>query len=80
MFGPTPSQGFFLRHLKNLEMSHVEIQPVAADPRPSFYLEDVQRADFLAITAPSSPAAFAFNDAKDVRVRTSRAAPDSTID
>jgi len=80
MFGPTPSQGFFIRHLKNLEMSHVEIQPVAPDPRPSFYLQDVQRADFLAITAPSTPAAFAFNDAKDVRVRISRAAPDSTIE
>ena len=24
-FGPTPSNGFFIRHLKNLEMSHVEI-------------------------------------------------------
>jgi hypothetical protein len=41
MFGPTPSQGFFLRHMKNVEVSHVEIQPVAADPRaalgsPSF--------------------------------------------
>ena len=80
MFGATPSQGFFVRHVKNLEMSHVEIKPMAPDPRPSFYLEDVQRADFMAITAPSSPAAFAFNDAKDVRVRNSRAAADSTIE
>lgn len=26
-FGPTPSHGFFIRHLKNLEMSHIEIPP-----------------------------------------------------
>ncbi len=79
MFGPTPSQGFFLRHLKNLEMSHVEIRPEKPDPRPSFFLDDVQRADFLAITAPSEPAAFALNNATDVRVRLSRAAADLTV-
>ena len=25
MFGTMPSSGFFLRHIRNLEMSHVEI-------------------------------------------------------
>ena len=54
-FGPTPSNGFFIRHLKNLEMSHVEIAPATPDPRPAFWLEDVHRADFFAITAPRSP-------------------------
>jgi len=78
MFGPTPSQGFFFRHMKNLEVSHAEIQPVAADPRASFYLEDVHRADFVAITAPSTPSAFSINNSSDVRIRLSRAAPDST--
>ena len=78
MFGPTPSQGFFLRHMKNVEVSHVEIQPVAADPRASFYLEDVHRADFVAVTAPSTPSAFSINNSSDVRIRISRAAPDST--
>jgi polygalacturonase len=78
MFGPTPSQGFFLRHMKNVEVSHAEIQPVAADPRASFYLEDVHRADFVAITAPSTPPAFSIHNSSDVRIRISRAAPDST--
>src|ERR1700733_6028396 len=26
MFGPMPAQGFYLRHIRNLEMSHVEVQ------------------------------------------------------
>jgi len=78
MFGPTPSQGFFLRHMKNVEVSHAEIQPVAADPRASFYLEDVHRADFVAITAPTTPPAFSMNNSSDVRIRLSRAAADST--
>jgi hypothetical protein len=78
MFGPTPSSGFYLRHLKNIEMSHVELAPVAPDPRPSFTLEDVHRADFIAITAPSTPPAFSINKSSDVRILMSRAAPDST--
>jgi len=79
MFGPMPAQGFFLRHIDRIEMSHVEIQPAAPDPRPSFYLVDVNRADFIAITAPNTPPAFSFHDAKDVRVRISRAAADLTL-
>ena len=76
MFGGTPSHGFYLRHIKNLEMSHVEIKPLAADARPAIYTEDVTRADFFAITAPSSPAAFSFNKSADIRVMMSRAAAD----
>ena len=79
MFGPMPSQGFFLRHIQNLEMSHVEIQPVAPDARPSFSLLDVHRADFFAITAPTSPSAFALNQVTDLRVAFSRATPDTVL-
>ncbi|SFR99489.1 Polygalacturonase [Granulicella pectinivorans] len=79
MFGPMPSQGFFLRHIRNLEMSHVEIEPVAPDPRPSFSLLDVHRADFFAITAPTSPAAFHLDQVTDLRIAFSRATPDVTL-
>jgi hypothetical protein len=58
-------------------MSHVEIHPAAPEPRPSFYLEDVHRADFVAVTAPTTPPAFSINKSTDVRILISRAAPDS---
>jgi polygalacturonase len=81
MFGPqTPSQGFFLRHITNLEMSHVEIQPATPDQRPSFYLEEVNRADFIAVTAPTTPPAFALNKVADLRILLSRAAKDTQLD
>jgi len=80
MFGPMPAQGFFLRHIRNLEMSHVEIAPMTPDARPAFVLTDVDRADFLAITAPRSPAAFALRSATDVRIHLSRAAKDAVIE
>jgi polygalacturonase len=81
MFGPTtPSQGFFLRHVTNLEMSHVEIQPATSDQRPSFYLEGVNRADFIAVTAPTTLPAFALNKVTDLRILLSRAAKDTQLD
>ena len=77
-FGPTPSNAFFIRHLKNLEMSHVEVAPQNADPRPAFYLEDVHRADFFAITAPPQPN-FSLHNVSDLRILWSRAAKDTTL-
>jgi polygalacturonase len=79
MLGTLPAHGFYFRHVNRLEMSHVEVQPAAPDARPCIVTDDVHRADFFAITAPSTPPAFSFNKSTDIRVLMSRAAPDSTI-
>jgi polygalacturonase len=79
MFGPMPAQGFFLRHIRNLEMSHVEVQAMQPDPRPSFFLENVNRADFIAVTAPSGIPAFHLDKVTDLRILLSRAAPDTQL-
>jgi polygalacturonase len=80
MFGPMPACGFFLRHVRNIEMSHVEIAPVADDARPAFYLKNVERADFFAVTAPRGvQGAFSLNDVKDLRIGWSRAAADTNL-
>jgi polygalacturonase len=78
-FGQTSSHGFFIRHLKRLEMSHIEIAPLNDDPRPAFWLEDVHRADFFAITAPMQPN-FALSKVTDLRILWSRAAKDTTLE
>ncbi|HEV2711115.1 MAG TPA: glycoside hydrolase family 28 protein [Edaphobacter sp.] len=80
MFGPMPAGGFFFRHVRNLELSHVEVASMNPDPRPSFYLEDVNRADFIAVTAPTTNPAFRFNKVTDLRVLLSRAAKDTQMD
>jgi polygalacturonase len=80
MFGPMPSQGFYLRHIRNLEMSHVEIQSLQPDPRPSFFLEGVNRADFIAVTAPTANPAFHLDKVTDLRILLSRAAKDIQLD
>ncbi|HEX4308503.1 MAG TPA: glycoside hydrolase family 28 protein [Acidobacteriaceae bacterium] len=80
MFGPMPSQGFFLRHIRNFEMSHVEIAAASPDPRPSFYLDSVNRADFIAVTAPKGVSAFHLDKVTDLRILLSRAAKDTQLD
>jgi polygalacturonase len=79
-FGTMPASGFFLRHVHNVEMSHVEIANSTPDARPAFYLADVERADFFAITAPhGSEGAFSLHGVKDLRIGWSRAAGDATL-
>jgi polygalacturonase len=79
MLGTLPAHGFYFRHVNRLEMSHVEVRPTGPDARPAIYTDDVHRADFISITAPSTPPAFSFNNSSDVRVLMSRAAPDSKL-
>lgn len=55
MFGVIPSSGFFFRHVKNIVLRDVQLSSQKPDFRPIFYLEDVQGADFLRVTAPLQP-------------------------
>jgi hypothetical protein len=66
--------------MRNLEMSQVEIANSAADARPAFYLQDIDRADFFAITAPrGTEGAFALHDVKNLRIGWSRATADTNL-
>ncbi len=79
-FGVTPSTGLFFRHIRNLEMSHVEIANRTADARPPFYLGGVDRVDLFAITGPRvSGGAILLNDVKDLRIGWSRATADVVL-
>jgi len=60
MFGTMPAQGFYIRHVKNIAMSHIDIEAMVADARPVFVLGDVRDADFLRIRAPQAAAGSAF--------------------
>src|SRR5207245_3502518 len=51
-FGPLPAQHFYLRHVRNIELSNIEVASLAADARPSFWLGDVSGADFVHVKLP----------------------------
>lgn len=79
-FGKLPATGFFLRHIRNLEMSNIEIATEHSDARSAFWLDDVEGPDFFRIKTPSSPApAFHLNSAREFRVFGSRRIKDQQL-
>ena len=80
MFGVTPSQGFFIRHVNGLEMSGVKIESAASDARPVFVLDDVQGADFRFLKLPvGQQSAFWLSGVRDFIVFRSKPVPDTEL-
>jgi len=79
MFGTMPSQGFYIRHVNNIELSGVEIAAMAEDARPAFVLQNVEGADFFHIKSPASSAAIETRDCTDVEARWVRGMKDGKV-
>jgi polygalacturonase len=56
MFGATPAQGFFIRHVEGLKMTNVEVTAMAADPRPLIVMDDVRRSLLQSVEGGSGTA------------------------
>src|SRR5579863_1517389 len=82
MFGAMPSHGFFLRHVKNISVSNVEIAALKEDSRPAFVLQDVHSADFFRIRTPrvANVPTFALTDVTDFTVARSKPVSDTQLD
>ena len=81
MFGTMPAYGFFIRHVRDLEMSEVEVRTMKEDLRPAFVLEEVEGADFLHVKAQRAAdvATFALKNVQDFTVNLSRPVPDTHL-
>jgi polygalacturonase len=51
MFGELPAYGFFIRHIKGLQMRDVEVSYLSPDLRPAFVLNNVKGAEFIHVKA-----------------------------
>ncbi len=82
MFGATPSNGFYIRHVNGLEMSNVEVIAAKPDARPAFVLDDVKGCDFWHIKAPANAAAgtFFLKQVEDFNLRNCNTAPDTRLE
>jgi len=81
MFGPTPAHGFYIRHARHVELSHVEIATVQPDARPAIVMEDVDRADFFNLEAPYTKGqpTISVRDLTDLRVLQNRHIDDVNV-
>lgn len=82
MFGVTPSHGFFIRHVRGLEMNGIKIECLEEDARPAFVLEDVHGADFSRINVPRSGdrPVFVLNNVENFSVTGSKSVPDTKLE
>lgn len=82
MFGEMPAYGFFIRHVKGIEMSDVEVSYMKEDLRPAFVLNDVKGADFYRIKAQHAPdvPTFALTNVENFSVQQSAHLPDTRLD
>ncbi|MGD1079166.1 MAG: glycoside hydrolase family 28 protein [Candidatus Sulfotelmatobacter sp.] len=81
MFGTTPAQGFFVRHVRGLEMDGIKIEHANEEARPAFVLNDVQGADFERVKVPAAAGVptFVLKDVRDFSVFRSKPVPDTEL-
>ncbi|HEX4425817.1 MAG TPA: glycoside hydrolase family 28 protein, partial [Terriglobales bacterium] len=80
MFGMTPAHGFFIRHVRGLEMSDIKIVCEKEDARPAFVLEDVVNADFFRVKLPETTnPSFALKNVEHFSVSKSMPVPDTEL-
>jgi len=81
-FGPMPAHGFYIRHVKDIELRDVDIKYMKDDLRPAFFLDDVRAAYFARIKAAHAPdvSSFVLRNVEDFRIRDSMPVPDTHLD
>ena len=68
MFGNMPSQGFYVRHVKNVSISDIEIASLTEDARPAFIFQNVEGADLFHIKTPQNSPVLEMHASTEVNV------------
>lgn len=82
MFGELPAYGFFIRHVKGLQMRDVELSYLKPDMRPPFWINDVTGLSLINLRAQreSEVPAFVFKDVSDFSILQSWPLPDQRLE
>jgi hypothetical protein len=80
-FGDVPAGGFYVRNVKNIEFSNMEIAWDRPDARPVFLLRNVDGAEFFRIKTPKglSNPVFDLDKVQDFSVTSSRSVKDTYL-
>jgi len=81
-FGPLPAHGFYIRHVKGIEIKDVEVRPMKPDMRPGVVLEDVEGAELIHIKLPKTAdvPSIVLKNVKDFSITQSKPVPDTHVD
>jgi polygalacturonase len=67
MFGITPASGLFLRHVRNIQLSSIEIAVRSPDKRAAIWASDVDHLDVFRMKAPQSAPSFVLKRVSNFR-------------
>ncbi|HUB52480.1 MAG TPA: glycoside hydrolase family 28 protein [Terracidiphilus sp.] len=67
MFGNMPAQGMYLRHVKNVTLSNIEIAAIDDDARPAFIFQNVTGADLFHIKPPAGAPVLELHESSNVQ-------------
>ncbi|WP_242695869.1 rhamnogalacturonidase [Desertivirga brevis] len=56
-FGVIPAYGFFIRHVKNIQMDNVEVSFLGKETRPAIVLDDIDNIELNNVEAQKAPGA-----------------------
>ena len=79
MFGTMPSQGFYIRHVNNIELSGIEIATLSPDARPALVLQSVEGADLFHIKTPAGSPVIETHDCSNVEAKWVRGLKDKKL-
>ncbi len=81
-FGTLPAHGFYLRHVKRIEIRDVEVRSTKPDMRPGLVLEDVTGADLVGVKLPQTPdvPALVLKNVEDFSITQSKPVADTRIE
>ena len=80
-FEDMPAYGFFIRHVKNIELNHVELKLENNDSRPAIVLDDVTGASFNDVKADKRGAniSYSLRNVQDVNINHCKSIKDKKI-
>jgi polygalacturonase len=79
--GDIPAHGLFLRNIKGIDISHVELALATPDARPAVWAQNIHGLDIFRLKAPAStgPANYVLREVTDFTLSGSRGTKDTTI-
>jgi polygalacturonase len=82
MFGAIPAYGFFVRHVKGLEMRDVEVSFAKDELRPAFVLDNVKGVDLRGLKAQltTDMPMFVLKNVEDFSVQQTKGVPDTRLE
>ncbi len=80
MFGPLPATGAFIRHARNLELSHMEVTVQTPDVRAGIWMQDADGFDGSFLKLPAGAPNFVLDRVSAFRTFGSRSIPDKRFD